>query len=112
MLRASAKFLLAFNESISSAKQYNTECYTAYFVLKDYVLEKAKYGQRFRFVTYQPAFVANIGSDIVDSNYLNYDIKSTQNASIFYKRLIPHALKEGTVVKVIVPKESENCAIL
>lgn len=98
VLRASVKFLLAFNQSISSAKQYNTECYAAYFVLKDSVLEKAKYGQRFRFVTYQPAFVASMNSDMAVSK--------------IYKRLIPHALKEGTVVKVVVPQESENCAIL
>ena len=89
VLRTSVKFFLVFNHFIASTGKNYNEAYSVYILAQNTVFQRAKKGDRSRFVAYQTANVA----------------PNDMTMATFYKRLIPEKLKGGTIIKVVVPKK-------
>ena len=96
VLRSSVKLFLSLNHFIYQTGKYYDEVYEAYIFVQNPILRKAEKGDRYRFITYQSAHV--VPGDITMDK--------------FYRRLIPEKCKEGTIIKIIIPKKCENCALI
>ena len=64
--------------------------------MSDWLLQNANYGDRYRFVNYQTAYVTKDGAD----------------PKLICSRLIPSVATYGTVIKLVIIPGCENCGLI
>ncbi|CAI2363863.1 unnamed protein product [Moneuplotes crassus] len=94
VLRCSARYCQALNWYISQRSNLNTESYNAYLYVSHWPLKYARNGDRLRFVNYQIVYID----------------KDNADPRMICNQLMPRSSGHGTIIKIIIPEECENCA--